>query len=742
MKELISTRSKSKHVEDIANSIFASWNLFPAATVDFIPFFDNLKSLIQDRIILSFFDISNNEQKLLFHTFQDPYFENELDASILKFVTEHPACGINLNDNISLFAMKFSFPNSNSKLILDVVELEDSDYKQLKDLIETITQEYELLIPVISNFVKTANANLSHKYRQPVSRLVDATFDLNKASFLDEIRDLIEECVVDVANSLLLQADLGNNNFMPNLFAVVAYPSESKRCDVFNYSAQILLTKTQQAAINKWANSEDYSTILETPLSNSARSISDTSFCTGFVEYSGIAGKEMDSAVSDGDQKRQVQEEKLYATLTNTQSIGERVVNFIPIFLNGCPWIVFYSLSKKEENSNKAWDHNYFIYRDLIYKVGNSIRIKAKNRYFEIISDIIENSYNGSFYVDTYLQKVNIQIKQLSCFFPFPIPVLQLKQGIPADSFFLNKIEFKTSEKLINVFWKPYLEYDNLNDAIILKEACEILRDFVNHKEMENKKRELSVASYGSAHFYGNWLGIMNSAVTRITSDIEDLPQNCKSNESFNRMEESLLDLHDANNGMRGVTVIVDLLAKRHALVDGQLPQGILVSDSRFYTIDEIELNKIINEKLSLLKIAPSDNLINSIIIPPFLNESKKPAVQFYENIVLEILTNYQKRNNGSLAIKEVHSNGSLVGISFENPCLYPSGTETMNRPLEIDRREFKGAIYYCHLFLKEFGLGQILYKRTCNVSGGLFEFQVILNNMEYVKKTKNTANR
>ncbi len=278
------------------------------------------------------------------------------------------------------------------------------------------------------------------------------------------------------------------------------------------------------------------------------------------------------------------------------------------------------------------------------------------------------------------------------------------------------------------------MEYDNLNGEIILKAASEILKDFVNKKETENKKRELSVASYGSAHFYGNWLGIMNGAVTRITSDIEDLPQNCKSNEAFNRMDESLLDLHDANNGMRGVTVIVDLLAKRHALVDGQLPQGILVSDSRFYTMDEIELNKIINEKLALLKITPSDNLINSIIIPPFLNNSKKPAVQFYENIVLEILTNYQKRNSGSLIIKEVQSNGNLIGISFENACIFPIGTETMPSPVEIDRREFKGAIYYCHLFLKEFGLGQILYKRTCNASGGLFEFQIILNNMVYVK--------
>ena len=733
--ELINSKNKNKHVADIANSIFASWNLFPAATVGFIPFFDNLKSLIQDRIILSFFDINNNERKLLFHTFQDPYFENDLDTSIAKFVNEHPTCGIDLNENTSLYAMKFNFSECYPKLTLQVVELEDKNYKQLEELISTIKQEYEQLIPVVSNFVKKANNNPLNKYRQPIADLVNTDFDLNKDSYLDEIRELIEECIVDVADSLLLRIELGNNISIPNLFAVVAYPSAIKRCDVFNYSAQILLTNTQKEAIRNWSHSEDYSNILETPLSNSARSISDTSFCTGFVEYSGIAGQEMDSADSPDDKARQVNEEGLYAALTNTHNIDERVVNFIPIFLNGCPWIVFYTLSKKEENSNKAWDHNYFIYRDLISKVGNSLRIKAKSRYFEIIGDIIENSYNGSIDAENYMQKANLQLQQLGCFFPFPIPVLGLKQGVPTDAFFLNKVEFTQTGTLKNEFWKPYLEYDNLNQKIILNEASQILMDFVNQKETENKKRELSVASYGSAHFYGNWLGIMNGAVTRITTDIENLPQNCKSNVAFHDMEESLLDLHDVNNGMGGVTVIVDLLAKRHALEEGQSPQKILESDSRFYTQYEIVLNKIIDDKLSLMKIKPAINLINKILIPQFLADNKRPAVQFYENIILEILTNYQKRNNGSLEIKELCSNGNLVGISFENPCLYPSGTETMNRPLEIDRRQFKGAIYYCHLFLKEFGLGQILYKRTCDSSGGRFEFQIILNNVDYVKK-------
>jgi len=728
--ELIKSDNKNKHVADIANSIFASWNLFPAATVDFIPFFDNLKSLIQDRIILSFFDISNHERKLLFHTFQDPYFENDLDTSIIKFVNEHPERAINLSENTSLYAMKFNFSNSQPKLTLHVVELGNTNYNQFEELIATIKQEYEQLIPVISNFVKTANSNHLNKYRQPINSLVNTDFDLNKDSYLDEVRELIEECIVDVADSLLLRVKLGDNNFIPNLFAVVAYPSSVKRCEVFNYSAQILLTKTQKEAINKWSNSEDYSNILETPLSNSARSISDTSFCTGFVEYSGIAGQEMDCAASPDDIARQVKEEGLYAALTNTNSIDERVVNFIPIFLNGCPWIVFYTLSKKEENSNKAWDHNYFIYRDLISKVGNSLRIKAKSRYFEIIGNIIENSYNGSIDAESYIQKANLQLQQLSCFFPFPIPVLGLKQGVPTDAFFLNKVEFTQTGTLKNKFWKPYLEYDNLNKEIILYEASEILIDFVNQKETENKKRELSIASYSSAHFYGNWLGVMNRAVSNISNDIKMLPETCKISSQYELLLKSRTKIHDANNGMLGVTKIVDLLAKRNAINDNLTPHQFLASDERFSTVNPINLHGIVQKIQTLLGITPINSISSTLSVLKFLPGDKSPAKEFYENIILEAFLNYDKRQSGQLEITELFEVSILTGLIFKNPYKCSINETSMSDFLEVSTTEFKGAILYYHLFLKQYKLGKILYRRTCIGEKGTFELQLHFNHL------------
>lgn len=730
--ELNNIEKKNNHVADIANSIFASWNLFPAATVDFIPFFDNLKSLIQDRIILSFFNINNNERKLLFHTFQDPYFENDIDTKIINFVNEYPKCGIDLSENISLYAMRFNFSNSETKLALQVVELEDTNNKQLEELIATIKQEYEQLIPVVSNFVKTANNSQQNKYRQPIANLVNGEFDLQKDFYLDEVRELIEECIVDVSDSLLLKVKLGDNEFIPNLFAVVAYPSETKRCNVFNYSAQILLTKNQKEAIAKWSQSEDYSNILETPLSNSARSISDTSFCTGFVEYSGIAGREMDSSGSVEDKARQQKEEGLYAALTNTNNIDERVVNFIPIFLNGCPWIVFYTLSKKEENSNKAWDHNYFIYRDLISKVGNSLRIKAKSRYFEIIGDIIENSYNGSIDAESYMQKANLQLQQLGCFFPFPIPVLGLKQSVPTDVFFLNKVEFTQAGKLKNEFWKPYLEYDNLNQEIILNEASEILKDFINQKETENKKRELSIASYSSAHFYGNWLGVMNRAVSNISNDIKTLPETCKSSSQYKLLDKSRTKIHDANNGMLGVTKIVDLLAKRNAINDNLSPHQYLASDDRFSTTNPINLHRVIQKIQSLLGINPINNITNKLCILKFLPGDKSPAKEFYENIILEAFLNYDKRKSGQLEITELFEDSLLTGLIFKNPYECSIDETSMSNFLEVSTTEFKGAILYYHLFLKQYELGKILYRRRCVGSNGTFELQLYFNHLTY----------
>lgn len=735
----MSEKYRFNHVNDTANSIFASWNSFPAESVGFIPFFDNLKNLIQDRVILAFFEEKETELNLLFHTFQDPYFKNHLDARVVAFVNQDKHQAIQIDHNTVLFVMGFNFIDDKDGLKISIIPIDKALYSELKDLIAVIKAEYVELLPLVATFLRNAAIDERIRYRQPIRQLISQDMsDSEKNEYLNEIRELISDCITDVEDSPLVKAKIDQENAIANLFAVVAYPAVGKRCQVFNYTAQILLTKRQIDSITAWSKDSSFISAVETSLSQNSRSIADTPFCTGFVEYSGTAGAERDSAGLAADSLRQDREQNLYSAITQTADHNNEVVNYIPIFLNGCPWVVFFTLAKREADSFKYWRHNYFMYRDIISKVGNSIRIKAKSKFLEIAARIIENTVATNPDVDSYLSEVNRKFRNLSCFFPFPLPSLVAKNDGLNSSFFLNNVEFATST-ISNDFWIPYLGYDNIEARKILEKCQEVLANVLNQKETENKKQELSIAAYGSAHFYGNWLGIIRSALVSLTRNLRVLYPEMKANEIYARVHESLRDLYDANKGMRDVTKIVDLLAKRNILQESHSPLMILEDDDRFSTKDEIIINDVISSILLLKKITDYEPLECDLQVPPFLAKNRRPHRLFYENIFLEILTNYENKNIGTLTVKELTLDNAPIGISFSNPYACSKGEKGTNGCKEVNRRVFKGAILYCHLFLKEYGLGKILYRTECTENVGIFEFQVILNHIEYgTKKNQN----
>ncbi len=232
----------------------------------------------------------------------------------------------------------------------------------------------------------------------------------------------------------------------------------------------------------------------------------------------------------------------------------------------------------------------------------------------------------------------------------------------------------------------------------------------------------------------------MNRAVTNISTDIRKLPDECKISIQYGLLEKSRKEIHDANNGMLGVTKIVDLLAKRNAINDNLSPHQFLASDGRFSTIDTISLSIIIEKLKSLLGINTQNSISNKLSVSKFLPGNKSPAKQFYENIILEAFLNYDKRKTGDLTISELLEDSKSVGLIFTNP--YECSIDELSMPafIEVSTAEFKGAILYYHLFLKQYEMGKILYKRTCKNKIGSFELYLYLNHLIYEKQTENTA--
>jgi len=271
--------------------------------------------------------------------------------------------------------------------------------------------------------------------------------------------------VVDLSMDDYLEADLIGLNTdrtaldFSNLFFVIRFP---RRRTAFDYSATVMLSSLQREKIREWwskkyltynfshletlfgnANKssvnlrgiiKDFVTgfehwssrltdFIETPLSRDARSIADSVFASGVIDFSAFsAGTGPDwSGYSVFDVQRQMAEHIIYSKITRF-----RRPFYIPIHVGGAPWIILFTMAPQKSKSQTHADklHNIRMYRLLIPHIGNKIRASVRQLYLskftEIVANVIEELFDPDPpNLDGLCRHLSLSLTFLSRFFPY-----------------------------------------------------------------------------------------------------------------------------------------------------------------------------------------------------------------------------------------------------------------------------------------------------------------------------------
>jgi hypothetical protein len=241
-------------------------------------------------------------------------------------------------------------------------------------------------------------------------------------SFWKRLRSVVDDAFGSVEHASLLTSLNGKNTSLFNLFCVARTATNLERRRSFDYTAQVVLSTLQITQIQD----DQLAAQIQTPLGPSARSIADSVFCSGVIDFSDeVAGKGRDLAgdsIADG--LRHSAEENVYKRIT-----AQPNTFYIPVHVSGVPWLALFTLSPRPSvgsNAAYTWSHNYHIYREVVPKVADIIRRGTRRVYLEFLAMTLRDHF-GTRELRLFIAKVNAAWAQLTYLLPFPQATLTLE---------------------------------------------------------------------------------------------------------------------------------------------------------------------------------------------------------------------------------------------------------------------------------------------------------------------------
>lgn len=254
-----------------------------------------------------------------------------------------------------------------------------------------------------------------------------------------------------------------------------ALPGTRRRFAKFDYGARIVLSRRQRAAVREWltrepkfrstnqGSDEDKSRLfrqtfggdadeviraLELPLGMDYRSISDTHFGSGFIDFAPEATyasesvrtgpeRQVDDAGLAGDRRRKAAERLVL------DEIGSRVF-YVPIHVGGIPWLGLLILEdevREKDASDVNWEESYHLYRGPVTTVGQQLRLSSQNAYSAALCAAVNQQLANS-RADP-VAAINREWRKLSAFFPFDAATLSPCEGRR------NCIDFPAGKKVV-----------------------------------------------------------------------------------------------------------------------------------------------------------------------------------------------------------------------------------------------------------------------------------------------------
>jgi hypothetical protein len=266
-------------------------------------------------------------------------------------------------------------------------------------------------------------------------------------SFLERFRRRIDAALESsfiLDSPLLRWTDLNKGSWLSNLFAVVRYVPYQGYLRVvkgsvdykYDYTARVLLfdrsiETIREVQASDWPESDRRIAVLERPLDEHSRFISDTCLESGCVHLAHTRKSREDTlgfpkhdyAASGPQKQRHDFEGALYERFFP----GFEQTVFFPVHVGGAPWISLYSFVDPNQPLQL-----YRLYREIIPKVADRIREAAAEAFLDSIA--AEFNKNAVLGLSSRLDLLHSSWLKLSMLCPFPVVELSPDVATPDGS--------------------------------------------------------------------------------------------------------------------------------------------------------------------------------------------------------------------------------------------------------------------------------------------------------------------
>lgn len=317
---------------------------------------------------------------------------------------------------------------------------------------------------------------------------------------------------------------------LANLFAVVrVLLGNTKRYyNSFDFTAGLLLSRAQRETLDEWRtrtaheSGSDCVEVLETILGPNSRSIADYVFCSGVVGFSGtVAGGTLDFAGDPEDKCRQVEERRIYKQVAGQWPLYPF---YIPIHVGGVPWISLFTLTDEYPGEDpRSWNHNYHLYRDVIPRAAEQIRVGAEEVYISSLASKLtehlrEWGSRAVLSLENIAKQVSLDWASLAQIYPFDRVTLEVAQpwsgkvsdeniiGLPGNGFLVVNVISDGS------LFRRDLNYRLLDKRTVVRECRTAVAEYLRTTEpiqlrslaltthiLKNPLSELKNLAYGIA---------------------------------------------------------------------------------------------------------------------------------------------------------------------------------------------------------------------------------------------------
>ena len=318
-----------------------------------------------------------------------------------------------------------------------------------------------------------------------------------------------------------------------NLFAVVRHRlAPGNRCvtppvaesfvrrepTAYDYTASLLLTKSQQDWVDKVASGlvdagHEPWRLLELPLGKSSRSIADTVFDSGILDFG------LPSERQERDWSRDFAPESLDARERQRRDLETRVygrvcggfdskptIFYSAIHVGGTPWLALFTFSPGSEDAGEdreAWLHSYHTYRDQLPRIALQLRELAQQAYAECLAHFLGRALGTS----NPVEQINQHWQTLGRFYPFP--TFQLAPPAEGDD---KILEFPGGARWALGFGRHSWPLDDIELGLLRREPIwKVLEESLKIARTIQAKTQISVLD-GVAHDAYNSLSAIGSA--------------------------------------------------------------------------------------------------------------------------------------------------------------------------------------------------------------------------------------